>query len=83
MDHEWGRNVLEAGLGDTGCTLAARLPDPLGVATFYLTNEDVFNVRIWELPPDTAPDAPYFAFTLTQGLGNFPYGYPVVGDGPV
>lgn len=83
MEHSWGRDVFLFGLGGTGATLAARFPPPNHL--FVLTNEKVLPGfrRIWQVPADTQPDAPYFAFTLNGGPDSFPYGQLVNGDVPL
>lgn len=71
------------GLGDTGATVAARLLGDANV--FIMTNEVTLPGlrRIWLIPPDTALNPAYFAFTLNGGFGNFPWGFNVEPDVPL
>jgi hypothetical protein len=80
LDHSWGRWVYEAGLGSSGCSLAAPY---LGIdAVFSVTNERTlwpFH-RIVRIPADTQPDDPYLFFLFVNAIDRFPYGQDVLPD---
>ena len=81
MDHKWGRNVTELGLGDVGATLAARV---IGSPHVAITNakRDDGTVDWWFYPTVDTPDLAYFRFPFTDvAHGNFPYGHQVEPDG--
>jgi hypothetical protein len=83
LDHSWGRNVAEQGLGGLGATLAARLlllPGSWWVINVRGESGVPLAVR---LPPDM--DTPYLVTETTQPGqgGNFPYGAVVPPDVPV
>lgn len=83
MEHEWGRNVFDYGLGNSGCTLAARLPSPL--STIMVTNErmPVGQARAWGILPDMDAWTPFNIGRVGDPNGHFPYGHPVEPDAPV
>lgn len=83
MDHEWGRNVTELGVGGTGATLAARR---LGFPNIILTNAPgpvPGSRQAFLFYPDTdfpMTDAYYY---YLGGATSFPGGWAVEPDGPV
>jgi hypothetical protein len=53
---------------------------------FYMTNslDQAPFIDYWALPPANRPDDAYErVFSLDPIVGHFPYGRPVVPDGPV
>lgn len=83
MDHKWGRNVTEYGIGSFDCTLCARRLD---LDNFYVTNSTYasgFMVWFFRLPADE--HSPYIigvAPVVPPGK-NFPYQWDVEPDAPV
>ena len=83
MEHKWGRNVSEYGVGSLGATLAARL---LGEPHVIVTNnQDVPTHVFCVVEALLFPDSPFgYAYLgKVPGHPNFPYGLPVEPDGPV
>jgi hypothetical protein len=83
LDHKWGRNVLDLGLGSTGATICSRYP---ATPQFVLTNAPGFaggTKQLWIISLDT--DAPWEVHSVgfPPSLGNFPYGEPVEPDLPM
>lgn len=83
MDHSWGRNVVDYGLGDAGCTLAARADVPFAIVVVTNAQPSPGVGLAWIIPPDTAPDDSWFAFGFGMGGLNFPYGFDVEPDVPL
>lgn len=83
MDHSWGRNVADLGLGALGATLAARFLVFTG--PWYLINADrgAPTAVVVRVPLDTEPFLQYLFTTVPKGVANFPYGYPVTPDVPL
>jgi len=83
LDHNWGRTLFSAGLGNAGATLGARL---LTAPWIVFTNSPGVTVgghRYWITFPDT--DLPWQEYDWPAGGKNFPYGLENVlePDGPV
>lgn len=82
MDHSWGRNVTETGLGDTGATLVAYLlpPSPYKVVTNAGTRTG--RMVFWNIPLN--PAIPMSKTELNVGIRppHFPYGLSVTPDAP-
>lgn len=83
MEHSWGRNVQEKGLGALGATLAARLL--LLPGEVYLINAQphaptAITVQVF---PDTAPFPMYLFGAATKFTPRFPYGQTVEADVPL
>lgn len=83
MDHKWGRNVSDYGLGDVGATLAARvLVTPWLVVTNAPRSDGTQDW--WFVPSADTPDTAYFQEPFTpSAVGHFPYGVLVEMDGPL
>jgi len=83
LEHEWGRNVMAAGLGGLGATLAAKLH---GVTGAYVTNiPSPDGIRHWIVTVPADMHVPYY-FDLNGILGGgdrLPYGYTVDPDSPL
>lgn len=83
MEHDWGRNVTEFGLGDLGATMAAIYPFPPAI---YLTNRefgpDAF-IGTQQVPTDTSPRISFYPYPKMPGHPHFPYGWAVTPDAPV
>lgn len=83
MDHEWGRNVTEFGLGDMGATLAGLKPGP--PLAYYVINAPGhgFYLVTQQVPTDTSPQYTYFGIPIPHLHPHFPYGEHVNPDAPV
>lgn len=83
MDHSWGRNVADLGLGGLGATLAARLNMVAG--DWYILNRDrrAPTAVIVAIPPDMGPVIQYVFSSLPKLVPNFPFGYSVDADVPL
>jgi len=83
LEHSWGRNVVRYGLGDTGCSLAAReLRDfpPDVIVTNQIGRPGIY--WAWVLP-DTE-DGTYFGVEFHEvGFPHFPGDLNVEPDEPV
>lgn len=84
MASSWSDNVQRYGLGQTGCTLAARVLNQPGEVV--VTNAAGFSPAIfpvaWSLP--TGSTQVYtFVFLFKSPGTNFPYGLLVEPDVPV
>jgi len=84
LEHSWGRNIFDVGLGDAGASLCARvldLPDE-----WYVTNEQrTFETcMLWRRIADVSGIGGLVPFEAPKRApGNFPYGYLVLPDVPV
>ena len=83
MDHSWGRNVVDYGLGDLGITVCSHMLDlPGRVLTNLLTPSSGLPVYFF-IPLDTGLVF-YLSGNVSRVPGsNFPYGHPVVPDVPL
>lgn len=83
MDHEWGRNITEMGLGDLGATITARYTGPGGVDR-WLLNTKLPTQRWFAQLSVFEPTRWIIGIAASGGpFGSFPYGYAVDPDGPV
>lgn len=83
MDHSWGRNVSDVGLGGLGATLAARYHE-FAFGDWYVTNEPAgAEVRVWRVVLDPASDV-FYSWAMRPKLApHFPYGLDVDPDVPL
>jgi len=83
LDHKWGRNITDLGLGDLGGTMCSPflgLPQA-GVINFKPTPTSHLEFFIG---PAGAPLRIDLATVLdVGGVHHFPYGRPVVPDAPM
>jgi len=93
MEHEWGRNMVDAGLSDIGFDhppypsvggrMAAQL---LLLPDWYLVNlrrpgrKEALLVHV---PTDMSVPYDYGMIGFGPAAGHFPYGFPVVPDVPL
>lgn len=83
MEHKWGRNVFEYGLGLTESTLASRLL--AGPPGYILCNgsAETDTHLIALIPTDTSLPYVFDSFPDIPGHPHFPYGHSVEADAPV
>lgn len=80
MDHKWGRNVAEYGLGGTGATVASRVLGTAPQIVIVVTNAGRRGMPYYWILPN-----PGFVNSAYMGAGNylpdrFPMGYNVEPD---
>lgn len=82
MDHKWGRDVFNYGLGDLGATLCSRF-HPLDLR-IVVTNASGSGAEViaFQVPADTLSDAPYTQVGFFPTAPHFPYGLIVDDDAP-
>lgn len=83
MEHSWGRNVFEQGLGGLGATLAARNLLVTHLKLYVTNANNGVQYLSVVVPADMQSDDPYI-FQWQSMLGqNFPYLNPVPPDVPL
>jgi hypothetical protein len=80
LEHSWGRNIPEQGLGNLGASLAARIRSGFGVG-LWLTNIPFSSGAVFVDIP-LLVDAPYtfHGAGTVPGFPHFPYGLDVAPD---
>lgn len=83
MDHEWGRNITEQGLGQLGATMCAYMTDQ--VPGWFLLNVTPFPGFALGMRTPLYTGLDYYLTGAFAKLapGPFPYGRPVTADAPV
>jgi hypothetical protein len=83
LDHSWGRNVSDYGLGSAGASLAARvLPGMTNIVTNGSDYGPAF-YDVWAINPDTGLYTRSTWLKIPGAFGNFPYFWDVEPDVPV
>jgi hypothetical protein len=80
LEHRWGRNIPDHGLGSLGATLAARLLTEIE-PRYYVINVTRAGVPLIVRIPLGTEDGPYgIILRSAEKAGNFPYGFKVEPD---
>jgi len=83
LDHKWGRNVIDLGLGDLGATLAARNPS-FPQQVWYNVTYAGGSMCWYALTPLDTNDPYIFGVGPVVPAGtHFPYNRPVEPDVPL
>ncbi len=83
MDHSWGRNISEYGLGGTGATICARYHTTPSSLLVITNAYHVGETETWFVPLDLAADVPYVLMMNGKFAPHFPYGFDVEPDVPM
>lgn len=83
MDHRWGRNITDYGLGDLGATMASPLHDRPQELHLNVLAYGGTKALYAQVPTDTSTPYTIAAVDPRPGHPHFPYGYWVDPDAPV